>query len=241
MHNFANMKAKQYEHLFFDLDHTLWDFDTNSEATLRDLYAELKLDEKATVDFDQFHKTYQHHNSIYWDRFRKGYINREELRWRRMWRTLVDYKITDEPLSKKMSDRYLDILPTKTNLFPHCMELLQYCSEKKYPMHLITNGFEATQHLKIKNSGISHFFKEVITSEQAGIMKPHAAIFEYALNKTNTTAEKSIMVGDTLEVDILGALNAGWDTVYFNPAVPHTPKIKPTYVIQNLGELMKIF
>jgi putative hydrolase of the HAD superfamily len=72
-------------------------------------------------------------------------------------------------------------------------------------------------------------------------MKPHAAIFEYALNKTNTTAEKSIMVGDTLEVDILGALNAGWDTVYFNPAVPHTPKIKPTYVIQNLGELMKIF
>jgi putative hydrolase of the HAD superfamily len=221
------MKAKQYEHLFFDLDHTLWDFDTNSEATLRDLYAELKLDEKATVDFDQFHKTYQHHNSIYWDRFRKGYINREELRWRRMWRTLVDYKITDEPLSKKMSDRYLDILPTKTNLFPHCMELLNYCSEKKYPMHLITNGFEATQHLKIKNSGISHFFKEVITSEQAGIMKPHAAIFEYALNKTNTTAEKSIMVGG--------------DTAYFNPAVPHTPKIKPTYVIQNLGELMKIF
>jgi putative hydrolase of the HAD superfamily len=232
--------AKKYEHLFFDLDHTLWDFETNSEATLKDLYIELNLGEKATTDFSHFHKTYQHHNLIFWERFRKGYINREELRWKRMWRTLVDYKITDESLAKSMSDRYLDILPTKTSLFPHCKELLNYLTDKKYPMHLITNGFELTQHQKLKNSGIDHYFKEVITSEQAGIMKPHAAIFEYALNKANTTADQTIMIGDTLEVDILGAINAGMDTAYFNPAEPPTPKIKPTYVIGNLGELMKI-
>jgi putative hydrolase of the HAD superfamily len=108
-------------------------------------------------------------------------------------------------------------------------------------MHLITNGFEKTQHQKLKNSGIDHFFIEVITSEQAGIMKPHAAIFEYALNKANTTASQSIMIGDTLEVDMLGAINAGMDTAYFNPAQPPTEKIKPTYVIASLGELLKIF
>lgn len=232
---------KKYEHIFFDLDHTLWDFETNSEATLLDLFSELKLDEQATSDFDHFHKTYNHHNAIYWDRFRKGYINREELRWKRMWRTLVDYKITDEVLARSMSERYLEILPTKTNLFPHCKELLSGLSDKNYPMHLITNGFEKTQHLKLKNSGLDHFFIEVITSEQAGIMKPHAAIFEYALNKVNSTANQTIMIGDTLEVDMLGAINIGMDTVYFNPAQPPTEKIKPTYVVENLEEITKIF
>ena len=233
--------GKKYDHLFFDLDHTLWDFETNSRATLMDLYKELDLEGKANTHFDHFHDTYHHHNTIYWDRFRKGYINREELRWKRMWRTLVDYKISDEALAKSMSERYLEILPTKTNLFPDCKELLTYLSEKNYPMHLITNGFEKTQHLKLKNSGIDHFFKEVITSEQAGIMKPHAAIFEYALNKVNTTAAQTIMIGDTLEVDMLGAINAGMDTVYFNPALPPTEKIKPTYVVANLEEITKIF
>ena len=232
--------GKKYDHLFFDLDHTLWDFETNSRATLMDLYKELDLEGKANTHFDHFHDTYHHHNTIYWDRFRKGYINREELRWKRMWRTLVDYKISDEALAKSMSERYLEILPTKTNLFPDCKELLTYLSEKNYPMHLITNGFEKTQQLKLKNSGIDHYFKEIITSEQAGIMKPHAAIFEYALNKAGTTAEKTIMVGDTLEVDILGAINAGMDTAYFNPAEPPTAKIRPTYVLENLGELMRI-
>ncbi len=234
------MKQNTYDQLFFDLDHTIWDFDTNSEATLLDLFHELKLNERATGDFKHFHTTYHHHNEIYWDRFRKGFINREELRWKRMWRTLVDFKITDETLAKQMSERYLDILPTKTNLFPHCIELLEYLTEKKYPMHLITNGFEKTQYQKIKNSGIDRFFTHMVTSEQAGIMKPHAAIFEYALNLTKSTAEKCIMIGDTLEVDILGAKNMGMDTVYFNPAKPHNDKVIPTYVIGSLNELKTI-
>jgi putative hydrolase of the HAD superfamily len=157
-----------------------------------------------------------------------------------MWRTLVDYKITDEALAKEMSERYLEILPTKTNLFPHCMEVLTYLQEKGYPMHLITNGFEKTQHQKIKNSGIDHFFKHMITSEQAGIMKPHAAIFEYALELTQSRAEQCVMIGDTLEVDILGAKNMGMDTIYFNPAKPHDNKVVPTYVIENLAVLKNI-
>ena len=234
------MKQHKYDQLFFDLDHTIWDFDSNSEATLLDLSHELKLNERATADFHHFHTTYHHHNEIYWDRFRKGYINREELRWKRMWRTLVDFKITDESLAKEMSERYLDILPTKTNLFPHCMEVLNYLQDKGYPMHLITNGFEKTQHQKIKNSGIDHFFKHMITSEQAGIMKPHAAIFEYALELTQSKAEACVMIGDTLEVDILGAKNMGIDTIYFNPAKPHDNKVVPTYVIENLAVLKDI-
>ena len=234
------MAARKYEHVFFDLDHTLWDFETNSRETLQDLYEELNLSDRGIQQFEVFHETYHHYNQIFWDRFRKGFINREELRWKRMWRTLVDFKIADENLARDMSERYLEILPTKKNLFHDTLEILNYLEARAYPMHLITNGFEKVQHAKMKHSGITHYFTEVITSEAAGIMKPHAAIFEYALQKTGALAAQSIMIGDTLDADILGANNAGIDTVYFNPAVPHTEEIVPTFVIQQLSELKKI-
>jgi putative hydrolase of the HAD superfamily len=231
---------RRYEQIFFDLDHTLWDFETNSRETLQDLYGELSLADRGIPSFEEFHKVYNHHNTVFWDRFRKGYINREELRWKRMWRTLVDFRVMDEALSRQMSEKYLEILPTKKNLFHDTMDVLEYLSERKYPMHLITNGFEKTQHAKLRHSGIGHFFTHVITSEAAGIMKPHAAIFEYAMEKAGTRPDHCIMIGDTLDADILGANNAGIDTVYFNPAVPADGDILPTYVISTLGELKKL-
>jgi putative hydrolase of the HAD superfamily len=230
----------KYEHVFFDLDHTLWDFDTNSRETLYDLYHELGLAAMGIAAFDHFHHTYHHHNNIFWDRFRKGYITREELRWKRMWRTLLDYKLPNEPLARQLSERYLEILPTKKNLFHDTLEILDYLKEKKYPLHLITNGFEKTQLAKLRNSGIDKYFTHVITSEAAGIMKPHAPIFEFAMNTTGAIANTSIMIGDTLDADIQGGNNAGMHTVYFNPAEPAKGEIVPTYVIQNLGELKKI-
>lgn len=230
----------KYRHVFFDLDHTLWDFETNSRETLYDLYHELELAAMGVPTFEHFSETYHYHNNIFWDRFRKGFISREDLRWKRMWRTLLDYKMPDEPLARRMSERYLEILPTKKNLFHDTVEVLDYLKEKKYPLHLITNGFEKTQHAKLKNSGIDHYFTHVVTSEAAGIMKPHAAIFEYALQAAGATPESSIMIGDTLDADIEGGNNAGIDTVYFNPAVPATGDIRPTYVIQSLGEIKLI-
>ena len=231
---------RKYEHVFFDLDHTLWDFESNSRETLLDLYSELSLQERGIPSFDDFHDVYNHYNTIFWDRFRKGHINREELRWKRMWRTLVDFRVTDEALARNMSERYLEILPTKKNLFIDTLEILEYLSGKKYPMHLITNGFEKTQHAKIRHSGIEKYFTHVITSEAAGIMKPHLAIFEFAMEKAGTKPHHCIMVGDTLDADILGANNAGMDTAYFNPAVPATGDIQPTYVIETLAALKKL-
>jgi len=229
-----------YTHLFFDLDHTLWDFETNSRETLRDLFQETDLQGKGISDFEKFHDVYHNHNNIFWDRFRKGYITREELRWKRMWRTMVDFRIYDERLARLMSERYLEILPTKKHLFEDTMDILDYLRGKGYPMHLITNGFEKTQHAKMRNSGIDHFFTHVITSESAGIMKPHVAIFEYAMEKTGASAQETVMIGDTLDADILGARNAGMDTIYFNPNVPATGDIQPTYSIGSLKELKKL-
>ncbi|MCB0696770.1 MAG: YjjG family noncanonical pyrimidine nucleotidase [Chitinophagaceae bacterium] len=229
----------KYKHIFFDLDHTLWDFDLNSANTLKRVYNELQLEQQGVTDFDDFLLKYNDHNQLQWDRFRKGLIRREELRWKRFWLTLLDYKINNTNLAHEMSSAYLEILPLQTELMPHAKEMLDHCNGR-YTMHLITNGFDLTQRMKLQFSGISNYFTEIITSERGHSMKPHPGIFEYALKATGAAIEESIMVGDALEVDIIGAKNAGWDQVYFNPArIAHTEK--PTYEVACLSELKGIF
>lgn len=230
---------RSYTHLFFDLDHTLWDFDKNSEASLRRIYDEYDLKSRGIVDFDGLFKNYNIHNDRLWERYRNGYIKREELRWKRMWHMLLDHKVADTALAHEISIAYLEILPTQTLLVPHAKEVLEHC-KGRYEMHLITNGFETTQRLKLQYSGISRYFNQLITSEKSNSMKPHADIFEYALKAAGATAAESIMIGDAIDIDILGAINAGWDTVYYNPhRTPH--QRKPTYEIVHLEELIKIF
>lgn len=231
--------SKAYKHLFFDLDHTLWDFDKNSEATLRKLYHEYNLKDRGIDDFDQLYTTYNVHNDKLWERYRNGYIKRDELRWKRMWLMLLDFKVADTALAHELSVAYLEILPTQTLLTPNAKELLDHC-KGRYEMHLITNGFETTQRLKLQYSGIARYFKHLITSEKSNSIKPHKDIFDYALQLANANIEESIMIGDAVDIDILGGINAGWDTAYYNPAnKPH--ERKPTYEVQDLGELIKVF
>jgi len=230
---------KTYKHLFFDLDHTLWDFEKNSELTMQRLYAEYELDKIGIIDFNTFYQQYSYHNDRLWERFRKGFIKRDELRWKRMWLTLLDFKIGNSILAHELSTAYLEVLPTQGLLIPHAKELLEYCKER-YVMHMITNGFEKTQWLKLQYSGISGYFTEIITSEKSNCLKPNREIFDYALRATGGDLDNSIMIGDALEIDIVGAQNAGWDQVYFNPARTAHDR-KPTYEVQHLKELMEIF
>ena len=234
------VRSKSYRHLFFDLDHTLWDFEANARITLLELYTSLRLGERGINDFDLFHKNYLAHNEKLWERYRNGYIKQEELRVKRMWLALLDFKIADEELARMMSVQFLDMLPTRTILFPHAIEILQYLTDRNYELHLITNGFEKTQHSKLKYSGLDKFFKEVITSEGSSSLKPNKEIFDFALDKTGAKAEESIMLGDSIEVDIIGAMKAGIDQVFINHLnIPI--EIKPTYVVSSLRELENIF
>jgi putative hydrolase of the HAD superfamily len=229
-----------YQHLFFDLDHTLWDFDSNSREALQDIYHSLALADSGVNDFDLFHKLYLGHNERLWDRYRKGFMKVDELRWKRMSMTLLEFKNGDESLARKMGTEFLEILPTKKRLFPDTVEVLNYLTGKKYNLHLITNGFEKTQHHKLKTAGIDHFFQEVITSEGSNSLKPHLEIFEYALRKTGAEKKESIMIGDTPEVDILGARDAGIDQVYVNHTGSKEP-VQATFIVYSLRELMEIF
>jgi putative hydrolase of the HAD superfamily len=229
-----------YKFLFFDLDHTLWDFEKNSIHTLKDMYDETNLSSKGIEAFDDFNLVYHEVNDVMWAKFRKGALSREDLRWKRMWQTLLHYKINDEKLAKDMSARYLEILPTKNAVFPYALDVLDYCKEKNYQMHLITNGFEETQKQKLRNAAMESYFDKMITSEQAMSMKPHKEIFEYAFAQTGAHASNSIMVGDALDIDVLGAKNVGMHQVYFNPH-KHQHEDDPTYEISCLSELKNIF
>jgi putative hydrolase of the HAD superfamily len=230
----------QYKHLFFDLDHTLWDFDANAKEALTEIYALFELSAIITSPFDDFYRRYLYHNEVLWDRYHKGLISADELKWKRMWRTLLDFKIGDEVLSKKMSEKFLEILPTKKLLFPYTREILDYLRDKEYVLHLITNGFEKTQWSKLNNSGLGHYFTHVITSEASNSLKPKKEIFEYAMNKATASLPESIMIGDNLDADIQGAINAGMDSVFVNH-INGPAALQPTYTVYHLKELESIF
>ena len=230
----------KYQHLFFDLDHTLCDFDKNAETTLTGIFEYFDLNTRVNAAFDDFYQKYLFHNQELWERYHKGLISADDLKWKRMWRTMLDFKVADEPLAKEISARFLEVLPTQKKVFPYTFEILDYLKNKNYQLHLITNGFEKTQWSKLKNSGLDKYFTHVITSEGSNSLKPKKEIFEFAINKAGANIKQSIMIGDNLDADIQGAMNAGMDTIFVNHINAATD-INPTYTVTHLKELEQIF
>ncbi|TXH21449.1 MAG: noncanonical pyrimidine nucleotidase, YjjG family [Chitinophagaceae bacterium] len=229
----------KYKHIFFDLDHTIWDFDANAKSTLLSLHNELHLKEKGVNDFDAFYTTYLMHNEKLWSRYRKGLIAQADLRIKRMRNTLLDFNIIDEDLANEMNHLFLKHLPTRNLVFPDTFNLLDYLKDKNYHLHLITNGFEEVQHLKLKHSQLQPYFKEVITSEKSNSLKPNPEIFKFAMDATNAKVEESIMIGDDIEADIMGAANMGIDQIWVNHTQKQTEFI-PTYIVDSLLPIKNI-
>jgi len=228
----------KYKHVFFDLDHTLWDFETNSKQALRQIFEEQKLGERGVPSYDKFHSVYLPINDRYWARYHNQIVSKEKLRLGRFLDTLREFSIDDTDLAETMAQSYIDISPKMTALFTDAIEVLQYLQEK-YTLHLITNGFAEVQWIKIENSGLKPFFEHIIISEEVGTQKPDKAIFEIAMNKANTNSAESVMIGDNYNTDIVGARNAGMDQIFFNPK--KNRKREPvTFEITTLIELKKI-
>tara|TARA_B110000003_G_scaffold179972_1_gene179199 strand:+ start:12425 stop:13108 length:684 start_codon:yes stop_codon:yes gene_type:complete len=200
------------QHIFFDLDHTLWDFEKNSALTFKEILPASNI----TVDFDLFINTYIPINFGYWKKYRLEQVTKKELKYLRLKETFdaIDYAVNDDIINH-LSDEYILKLPNYNNLFEGSFELLEYL-QSKYKLHIITNGFEEIQTQKMDKSGISKFFNEVITSESVGVKKPNPKVFEYALEKANTNASSSIMIGDNIEADIKGAIDCGIRAIHFN-------------------------
>ncbi|MDG1719616.1 MAG: YjjG family noncanonical pyrimidine nucleotidase [Flavobacteriales bacterium] len=204
------------KHIFFDLDRTLWDFETNSHETLLEICNNYHLKEKGILDYEEFINTYKIHNEKLWDLYRVDAISQKDLRRERFQRTLADFGINDFNLSEKIGEDYIIICPRKNKLYPFAMEILDYLKEK-YILHIITNGFNKTQHTKLKHSNLRPYFEQIITSEKTGVKKPNPAIFDHALKLAKSTKEESVYIGDDLVVDILACQNFGIKGIYFNP------------------------
>ena len=226
---------KNYKHVYFDLDDTLWDFRRNSAEALRELYSHFNLKSAGVNSPEYFIKIYQERNIMMWEQYRLGAIDKETLRTKRFELTFWDMGLDAELVPKQMPEYYLSVLASKHYLYPHAIEVLEYLKEK-YSLHIITNGFSEVQHIKLNSSKIDRFFNQLIISDEIGVKKPDIKIFQHALEKAGAVAEESIMIGDGLDVDIAGARNAGMDQVYFNPDnLEHNHEV--TYEIKSLSEL----
>ena len=217
--------------LYFDLDHTLWDFEKNSALAFKALFKHYDIELK----LDAFLEVYVPNNVAYWRLYREGKIDKEKLRYERL-KTVFDrmnYKASDS-LIFNMSDAYIQTLPQYNTLFPGAISILQVL-KPHYALHMITNGFKDVQHLKMKNSGLLPFFETVTDSSSVGKKKPDPEIFNHALKVGGVNPSEAVMIGDNLEADVEGALKVGMHAVHFRPL----KQINPTHYkeIEQLVEL----
>ena len=206
---------KTYQHIFFDLDHTLWDLEKNSLETLTELFETHQLSRFGVTPFSDFVKIYSEINSRMWKYYLRGDISRDTLRFGRFHKAFLEFGLDNVHLAKSFGEAYSKNAPYKTHVHDGAHEVLAYL-QKKYSLHILTNGFEEIQHIKIKQSKLDPYFTHVVTSDKANAKKPSREIFEYILKLSGATKENSLMVGDNYEADIIGARNAGIDQVYFN-------------------------
>lgn len=222
---------KGIKHIFFDLDHTLWDFDKNSSLAFEMLFDTFEI----SVKVEDFINVYQPINLKYWKLYREEKIEKKELRRRRLLEAFMVFEI-DLSMSviDKMSDAYIQFLPYNNYLIHGTHELLEYLNPK-YDLHIITNGFQEVQQNKLSSAGIKHYFKTVTNSDQVGVKKPNPFIFEHAIKISGAKVENSVMIGDNYEADILGAEALGIQTICFNY---HKEKL-PDHNVQ-VSELIQI-
>lgn len=226
-----------YRHIYFDLDRTLWDFETNAKETFVELLINYEL-KRLMSDSEEAFSLFMQINERMWQNYREGRIKKEWLRTARFVELLAAYSISDDAMAYNMGVDYIRISPLKTALVPGTVDMLEKLFDK-HNLYIITNGFEEVQYLKLKNCGIEKYFKKMFTSDSIGVQKPNPEIFRHALKYSNARKTESLMVGDDLHIDILGAKKAGIDQVYYNPnGLEHNEKI--TFEINHLSLLTSI-
>lgn len=228
-----------YKNLFFDLDHTLWDFDRNSAESICELYELHRLGEAGVPSADAFSRQFIATNRLLWADFDQNRITHGFIRERRFPMVFEALGLANTSACAGLNDAYLSLLPRKSHLMDSAREILDYL-HGRYPMHIITNGFDEIQGVKMASAGINHYFKHVVTIETAGAKKPDPRMFRYAMTLSGARPETSLMIGDNYEADIRGGMAVGMDTVFYNPSGEVTGADKPTYEIRHWSELKTI-
>lgn len=227
-----------YKHIFFDLDHTLWDFDRNSSECIAELFDTFRLADLGVPSSQEFSRHFIDINKKLWSDYDKNLIEHTYIRQHRFPMVFRALGIDEAAVQADLNAEYLKLLPGKSHLLESAREILDYL-QGRYTLHIITNGFAEIQSLKMDSSGISHYFTHLVTSETANAKKPEPLVFQYAMEISGTIATECIMIGDNYEADILGAKGVNVDTVFYNPQGMVVDN-KPTYDIRHWNELLAI-
>ena len=227
---------KEVNNIFFDLDHTLWDFDKNSDLTFFKILKKNNLN----IDVSKFLNSYHPINRKYWELYRENKVSKADLRYYRLTDTFkkLNYDINDDLINQLAID-YIEHLSDFNHLIPDTLIVLNSL-KSNYRMHIITNGFKEVQKRKLEKSKLIQYFDSVTISEDVGVKKPHKLIFDHALTAANANVENSVMIGDNFNADILGALGVGMKAIYYDFHKTNEQERENLIIIKNLKELIKI-
>ena len=227
---------KEINNLFFDLDHTLWDFDKNSDLTFFKILKKNNLN----IDVSKFLNSYHPINRKYWELYRENKVSKADLRYYRLSDTFkkLNYDINDNLINQLAID-YIEHLSDFNHLIPDTLIVLNSL-KSNYRMHIITNGFKEVQKRKLEKSKLIQYFDSVTISEDVGVKKPHKLIFDHALTSANANIKNSIMIGDNFNADILGALGVGMKAIYFDFHKTNEHERENVIIVKSLKEIIPI-
>ncbi|MCY0976294.1 YjjG family noncanonical pyrimidine nucleotidase [Chryseobacterium wangxinyae] len=224
------------QHIFFDLDNTLWDHRKNAYLTIKDLFEKEEITLKYNIDFEEFHSVYHEINERLWEQIRDGEIDKEYLRKHRFYDTFKRFEIDDLTLSMFFEEHFLDKILNYNHLVESAEVILDYLKSKDYTLHIISNGFQEVTERKCILSGIDHYFNTITSADSVGIRKPNPEIFEYSLNLAKAEKDESILIGDDWVADVVGAQNFGIDVIFFN-VLNENPDRENLKVIEHLLQI----
>ena len=237
---FFLLKLMKYKHILIDLDRTLWDFESNSGQTMRELFAQFDLQRLCHADFQTFFDAYHTINSQLWQAYNNGTLSKEVLYVSRFSLTLEHFGVDNAfALGKQLGDYYVFESPKKTSLIPGAIELLEYLKSKKYNLSIVSNGFKEVQREKMRTSGIDGYFGHVFLSEDIGYQKPDRRFFAWVLENLCAVPDQCVIIGDDLKVDIAGARNAGIDQIFCN-FTDAKPDFQPTRTVRHLTDILSL-
>jgi len=229
----------KYTHILFDLDRTLWDFDTDTYNTIKEIFHDYGFD-KTIGNFEDWYHVYKKHNIRLWEEYGRGEIPKSVLRDTRFYLALNEFGIDDKQLGIEFGQKFVERTPEKTTLFPNAHEVLQYLIDCGYQLHVVTNGFNEIQFKKLEATDMNKYFTKIFTCENIGYNKPHPKFFQHVISSINSKKKDAIIVGDDFISDILGAMKFGIDQIYFKPKDSPVHPEKPTYIIDSLIEIKNI-
>lgn len=204
------------QHIFFDLDNTLWDHRKNAYLTIKNLFEKEEINLKYNIDFEEFHSVYHEINEKLWENIRDGIIDKEYLRKHRFYDTFKHFNVDDEQLSMYFEEHFLDKILNHNELVEGAEYILEYLKAKHYTLHIISNGFKEVTERKCILSGIAPYFQTITSADSVGVRKPRPEIFEYSLKLAGASKEESILIGDDWIADVVGAQNFGMDVIFFD-------------------------